>query len=189
MISTFHGIEVGKRGLQTHQQGMHVVEHNIANANTEGYSRQRISFEAMQPLYVPGLSREETPGQVGQGNIVQSITRVRNEFIDDRIMEETSTLGYWKTTHEHLYQIEQLHNESSAQTIRNDLDQFWKSWENSTPTLMTGPLGPLSGKPQSLSHEASRRVLTVSMVCRPISIPRSSSRLTKSMLPPDRLPT
>ena len=129
MISTFHGIEVGKRGLQTHQQGMHVVEHNIANMNTEGYSRQKISFEAMQPLYNPGLSRELTPGQIGQGGVVQSIARVRNEFIDDRIMEETSNLGYWRTTHEHLYQIEQLHNESSAQTIRNDLDQFWSSWE------------------------------------------------------------
>jgi len=129
MISTFHGIEVGKRGLQTHQQGMHVLEHNIANMNTEGYSRQKISFEAMQPLFVPGLSREETPGQVGMGGMVQSITRVRNEFIDDRIMEETSNLSYWRTTHEHLYQIEQLHNESSAQTIRNDLDQFWRSWE------------------------------------------------------------
>jgi flagellar hook-associated protein 1 FlgK len=129
MISTFHGIEVGKRGLQTHQQGMHVVEHNIANMNTEGYSRQKISFEAMQPLFVPGLSRAQTPGQIGMGSVVQSIARVRNEFIDDRIMEETSNLGYWRTTHEHLYQIEQLYNESSAQTIRNDLDQFWRSWE------------------------------------------------------------
>ena len=35
MISTFHGIEVGKRVLQVHQQGMHVIEHNVANANTE----------------------------------------------------------------------------------------------------------------------------------------------------------
>ncbi|MDR2733853.1 MAG: flagellar hook-associated protein FlgK [Spirochaetota bacterium] len=129
MLSTFHGIEVGKRGLQTHQQGLHVVEHNIANMNTEGYSRQRITFEAMQPLFVPGLSREETPGQIGMGGVVQSITRVRNEFIDDRIMEETSNLGYWQITYDRLHQIEQLHNESSEETIRNDLDQFWKSWE------------------------------------------------------------
>lgn len=162
MISTFHGIEVGKRGLQTHQQGMHVVEHNIANANTEGYSRQRIAFEAMQPLHIPGLSRAETPGQIGQGNVVQSITRVRNEFIDDRIMEETSTMGYWKTTHEHLYQIEQLHNESSAQTIRNDLDQFWKSWEK----LNTNP-----------DDRATRAVVRETAVTLSRSISKSFDRL------------
>jgi len=130
MISTFHGIEVGKRGLQVHQQGMHVVEHNVSNAETEGYSRQRITFETFTPLYIPGLSREERPGQVGMGTVVQRIERVRNAFIDDRIMAETSNQGYWDTMQFHLSQIQNIHAEPSDQTIRNNLDNFWKSWQS-----------------------------------------------------------
>jgi len=129
MISTFHGIEVGKRGLQVHQQGMHVIEHNVSNANTEGYSRQKIDFETFQPLYVPGMSREERPGQVGMGTVVQQIKRVRNEFIDDRIMHETGNNGYWKTMQPNYTQIENIYNESSEFSIRNSLDKVWKSWQ------------------------------------------------------------
>lgn len=129
MLSTFHGIEVGKRGLQVHQQGMHTVEHNVSNANTEGYSRQKITFETMDPLFAPGLAREHRPGQIGQGTLVQSIKRMRNAFLDDRVMQEETTLGYWKEMHSHLHQIEQIHNESSEHTIRNTLDKMWKAWE------------------------------------------------------------
>lgn len=129
MISTFHGIEVGKRGLQVHQQGMHVLEHNVSNASTEGYSRQRITFETFDPLYQPGLARENRPGQIGQGTVVQRITRVRNAFIDDRIMQETSNMGYWDKMQFMYKQLEQLQNEPSKHTIRNNLDKFWKSWQ------------------------------------------------------------
>ena len=113
MISTFHGIEVGKRGLQVHQQGLHIIEHNVSNSNTEGYSRQRITFETFNPLYVPGLTREERPGQIGMGPIEQRISRVRNAFLDDRIMVEKANNGYWNTMQFNLYQVEQFHNESS----------------------------------------------------------------------------
>ena len=130
MISTFHGIEVGKRGLQVHQQGMHVVEHNVSNAGTEGYSRQRITFETFDPLYIPGLSREQRPGQVGMGTVVQRIERVRNAFIDDRIMAETSNQGYWNTMQFNLSQVQNIHSEPSAHTLRSNLDNFWKSWQN-----------------------------------------------------------
>lgn len=129
MMSTFHGIETGKRGLQVHQQGMHTVEHNVSNANTEGYSRQKIDFETFPPLYVPGLSREHRPGQVGMGPVVQQIKRVRNQFLDDRIMLEMANMGYWDSMHFHLYQVEQIHNESSPHTVRNALDKFWESWQ------------------------------------------------------------
>lgn len=136
MISTFHGIEVGKRGLQVHQQGLHVIEHNVSNSNTEGYSRQRLTIKTFDPLYVPGLTREERPGQVGMGPIENRIGRIRNAFLDDRIMSEKSNEGYWNTMHFNMYQIEQFHNESSQHTIRNYLDQYWKSWEklNKNPT-------------------------------------------------------
>jgi len=67
MQSSFAGIEIGKRSLIAHTQGLHTVGHNLSNIDTEGYSRQRVEMNATDPLYLPQLNREETPGQIGQG--------------------------------------------------------------------------------------------------------------------------
>lgn len=57
MRSTFFGLEIGRRGLQNQQTALNVTGHNIANANTEGYSRQRPVLEATSPFAAPGFSR------------------------------------------------------------------------------------------------------------------------------------
>ena len=46
MRSTFHGLEVAKRSLFTHQTALNTTAHNLANANTIGYSRQRVNMVA-----------------------------------------------------------------------------------------------------------------------------------------------
>ena len=51
MQSTFAGIEIGKRGLVAHNQGMTTIGHNLTNAATEGYSRQRVELGTMELDY------------------------------------------------------------------------------------------------------------------------------------------
>ena len=53
MVSTFHGIEMGKRSLITHTQAMNVTGQNLNNVNTEGYSRQVIHMNEYEPIYMP----------------------------------------------------------------------------------------------------------------------------------------
>jgi flagellar hook-associated protein 1 FlgK len=129
MNSTFMGIEIGKRGLQTHQQALHVTGHNISNAENKEYSRQRVVITAADPLYVPALNRSNSPGNIGQGSMVQSVERVRDMFIDDRIVSEKNTLGYWHVKDGFLNQIEMVYNEPTDQALRSRLDELWKSWE------------------------------------------------------------
>ena len=64
MQSSFAGIEIGKRSLIAHSQGLNTVGHNMSNASVEGYSRQRIQMRASLPIYQPGLSREMTAGEL-----------------------------------------------------------------------------------------------------------------------------
>ncbi len=63
MQSTFTGLEIGKRSLIAHNKGLTTVGHNITNASTEGYSRQRVKMQPFDPLYAPHLNRENTPGR------------------------------------------------------------------------------------------------------------------------------
>ncbi len=129
MNSTFMGLEIGKRGLSAHQQALHVTGHNISNAENKDYSRQRVVMTSADPLYVPALNRANTPGSIGQGAVVQTVERIRDEFIDDRIMTEKDVMGYWKTKNDFLYQIEGIYNEPSDQSLRTRLDELWKGWE------------------------------------------------------------
>ncbi|MBN2157816.1 MAG: flagellar hook-associated protein FlgK [Spirochaetes bacterium] len=129
MHSTFMGLEIGKKGLMSHQQALHVTGHNIANAENKEYSRQRVVISAADPLYVPSLNRSNAPGNIGQGSVVQSVERIRDSFIDDRLVVEKNVAGYWKVRNEFIYQLETIYNEPSDQSLRSRLDELWKSWE------------------------------------------------------------
>ncbi len=129
MASTFMGIELGKKGVIAHQTALQTIGHNVTNAETDGYSRQRVRLETQHPLYDPSLSRPERAGHLGQGVQTARIERIRNVFIDDRILNINNSLGFWNTKNDFLYQVELVHNEPSDMSLRNLLDQFWGSWE------------------------------------------------------------
>ncbi|WP_304239907.1 flagellar hook-associated protein FlgK [Gracilinema caldarium] len=129
MQSTFTGIEIGKRSMVAHQQGMTTTGHNLSNASTEGYSRQRVEFSPFEPIYLPGLNREETPGQIGQGTVVERIERIRDKLLDKRIVAQGSGEGYWDTRDKYVLQLERLYNEPADVSIRGRMDAFWDAWQ------------------------------------------------------------
>ncbi|ULQ59751.1 flagellar hook-associated protein FlgK [Brucepastera parasyntrophica] len=128
-MSTFSGIEMGKRSLFAHQQAIQTAGHNLSNASTEGYTRQRVDLKATDPLYRPDLSRAETPGQLGQGVSVESIRRLRDTLLDQRIFAQTNGEGYWQTRNNYILMMEQVYNEPADISLRTRMDQFWDSWE------------------------------------------------------------
>ncbi|MDZ4724923.1 MAG: flagellar hook-associated protein FlgK [Leptospira sp.] len=142
MGSTFQGIEISKRGLSAHQQAIQTTGHNISNADNKHYARQRVVMNSMDPLYEPALNRAEVAGQIGQGVKVAEIERVRDNFIDDRIIESSSLKDYWGKKNDYLYQVETVFNEPSGTTLRSLMDNFWSAWED------------LSSYPEETAHRA-----------------------------------
>jgi flagellar hook-associated protein 1 FlgK len=129
MTSAFQGIEIGKRGVIAHQQALNVTGHNLSNASTEGYSRQRIEMSAFDPIYLPGLNREETPGQIGQGTIIERIERVRDQLLDRRIVAQAGGEGYWTARDPYVHMMEQAYLEVGGTSIRGKMDAFWDAWQ------------------------------------------------------------
>ncbi|MDA3900665.1 MAG: flagellar hook-associated protein FlgK [Spirochaetes bacterium] len=127
MSSTFMGLEISKRGLSSHQKALQVTGHNISNAENKEYSRQRVVITSADPIYEPAFNRAETAGQIGQGSTVARVERIRDAFVDDRIVTEKNALGYWQTKDKFVYQIENIYNEPSDNSIRTKSDQFWQS--------------------------------------------------------------
>jgi flagellar hook-associated protein 1 FlgK len=129
MTSTFMGIEIGKRAVVAHQTAINTTGHNLSNKSTEGYSRQRVEFTPFEPIYLPGLNREETPGQLGQGTVIERIERIRDQLLDRRIVAQAAGEGYWEGRDPYIQSMEQIYLEVGPNSIRTKMDQFWDSWQ------------------------------------------------------------
>lgn len=129
MQSTFTGIEMGKRSVVTHAKGLATVGHNITNAATEGYSRQRVEMTAFEPIFVPGLNREESAGQLGQGVVASRISRAHDSILEGRIVGQSSGKGYWDVRDSYILMAEQVYNEPGDLSVRSLMDRFWESWQ------------------------------------------------------------
>lgn len=129
MAGSFGGIEIGKRSLMTHSLQIQTAGHNISNADTEGYTRQRVNVRAFDPLYRPDLERAETAGQIGQGTQAESVKRLRDELLDTRIVAQTNIEAYWETREKYYTMLEQIYNEPEEISVRGNMDKFWESWQ------------------------------------------------------------
>ena len=129
MANSFGAIELGKRSLMAHAQQINTAGHNISNADTEGYTRQRVQAKAFDPIYRPDLTRAETPGQIGQGTAIEQITRLRDELLDQRIVAQENQESYWATREKYYVMIEQIYNEPNDVSVRTNMDRFWSAWQ------------------------------------------------------------
>ncbi|WP_370569907.1 flagellar hook-associated protein FlgK [Sporosarcina sp. resist] len=134
-MSTFMGLETSKRGLFTQQTALYTTGHNISNANTLGYSRQRVNMEATAGFPGVGLSAGTMPGFLGTGVQASSIQRIRDGFVDQQYRGESNKLGYWETRSNAISQMEDVLAEPSAYGLQKTLSEFWSSLQG----LATNP--------------------------------------------------
>ncbi len=122
MASIFNSLYVGYSGLNNAQVGIDTTGHNISNADTEGYTRQRVVSTAATPLSI-------NPGQVGNGVEVKEVKRVFDNFVYDRytdISAEKEYSGYEKKT---LNTLSTFYPEVEDVGIKHDLSDYHDMWQ------------------------------------------------------------
>ncbi|UMZ74996.1 flagellar hook-associated protein FlgK [Natranaerofaba carboxydovora] len=127
MRSSFFGLETARRSLYSQKKALETTSHNIANANTEGYTRQKVRMSATNPYTKPAMNSPTGPGQIGTGVEVTDIERMRDDFIDQQIRNESRFAGDWSAKHDTLEKLEVIYNEPSESGLRDVFDQFWES--------------------------------------------------------------
>lgn len=123
MRSEFGGLSIALRALLAQQQALETTGQNIANTNTEGYSRQVVRMRASNAITLPGVE-----GQLGTGVEVAAVERLRSAFFDSQIRTQSHGLGRFETTEEFLQQIELVFNEPSESGISGALGRFFNAW-------------------------------------------------------------
>ncbi len=116
-------LETARRALMANRVAMDTVGHNVANASTPGYTRQRVDLTATTPL-------RTQVGFLGTGVEVQAITRIREQFIDTQIRSTNDMLGKATSQQTILSQIEAIINEPSEYGLANQLDAFFNAFQN-----------------------------------------------------------
>lgn len=124
MPSPFHGIELASRALRAFQRGLDVTGHNIANVNTRGYSRQTVDYVATDPTTFQGV-RAMT---LGTGVSIASVNRIRDLFLDNRMIDANGEQGRFSALAANLSQVEPLFNEPGSNGISTALTAFFNAW-------------------------------------------------------------
>ncbi|GAB6173391.1 flagellar hook-associated protein FlgK [Paradesulfitobacterium aromaticivorans] len=127
MHSTFFGLELARRALETQQYALDVTGHNIANANTQGYTRQVANMKSTTPDTINSLGHSLS---VGTGVTLENITRARDAFVDRQYRWETTKQEYWGGRQDALQKVEGMFNEPSENSLHDDMNKFWTAWSD-----------------------------------------------------------
>lgn len=123
------GLEIARRGLSAARLGMEISGHNVANANTPGYSRQRPVLATTDPYTLPSLCRPQEPLMLGTGVEAKKVERVRDSFLDIQIRAEASRHGTWEVQRDALGEVETIFMEPSDTGLSALFSRFWSSWQ------------------------------------------------------------
>lgn len=123
MASIFNALHIGYSGLNAAQIGIDTTGHNIANAETEGYSRQRVVTAAAKPLSVD-------PGQRGGGTQITEIVRVFDEFVFGRLSNATQNKENSDILKKNLEELSTYFPEIDDVGIKNDLQNYFDMWQS-----------------------------------------------------------
>ncbi|HTY60010.1 MAG TPA: flagellar hook-associated protein FlgK [Bacteroidota bacterium] len=116
-------LETARRALQAQQVGLGVTSHNIANATTPGYSRQRAGFVPTDPLPQPY-------GLLGTGVTIAAVQRLRDEFIDAQTRDVGQSMSRSTMENQILTQVQSSFNEPSDTALSGTLAQFFNGWQD-----------------------------------------------------------
>jgi len=125
MPSTLYGIYNAQRALSLNQAAIDIINSNVANMNTAGYSKQRL--EISQAINVSPYQNPIDATQSGMGAIIDSVSRNRDVFLDNSLRKETTDLNYYKEYTNNAIQLENIVNELDDTGLNKTLNDFYNS--------------------------------------------------------------
>jgi flagellar hook-associated protein 1 FlgK len=116
-------LNIGRSALINNQKAIEVTGHNIANANTPGYSRQRVNLATSPPISL-------SPGQVGTGVTATEVARIYDRFLGVQINNESQSLGRWEAQKRALEKAEVIFDELTGFGLNQAMSEFWNAWQD-----------------------------------------------------------
>jgi flagellar hook-associated protein 1 FlgK len=119
----FHTLNIGEQALYTTRQGVDTASHNIANANVEGYSRQRINLRSRDPQWTHGVV-------IGAGAYIKDITRSHNQFVEKQINRAHQISGEANGRYDGLKTLESIFSPQLAAGVSDEITNFFNAFQD-----------------------------------------------------------
>jgi flagellar hook-associated protein 1 FlgK len=127
-MSDFSGLQTALSALYAQRRALELAGHNVANANTEGYSRQRVEMQSVgAPATAAFWAKWEGDGA---GVRVADVTRFRDQFLEMRAALEHGASGLLDQVRNVLEQLETAFGEPSDLGVQAQLSQLWTGWDD-----------------------------------------------------------
>ena len=122
MANTFFGLNIGTTGLYAAKSGLNITAHNVANIETEGYSRQVLKQSADTPL-----STNNRYGMLGSGVAVNEITQMRSQYYDEKYRSNNALLGMYDSRSYFMNEVQSYLNEIELEGFTTTFDSMYDS--------------------------------------------------------------
>jgi len=122
MSSIMNTLNIGYSALNAAQVGVSTTGHNIANAEVDGYTRQRVVSSSQTPLQL-------SPGNVGNGVEIVEIKRVFDNFVFDRYNSISADKEYSDYEERNLRELTTYFPEIDGVGVKSDLAEFYNMWQ------------------------------------------------------------
>jgi flagellar hook-associated protein 1 FlgK len=121
-------LNIARSGLTTSQAQIAVTSQNVTNAQTPGYSRQRLLVQSSTPQVLP-------QGIFGTGVQSEGTERMRNELMDWSFRRDSQGASFAEERRDALQAVENILGEPSTTGLASSFEQLWNSWSD----LSTSP--------------------------------------------------
>jgi len=140
-------MNTGNSGLVAAKTAIATTGHNITNANTEGFSRQRVITEAADAAG----GRFSNVG-VGMGTHVTRVERINDEYIEKQLRNSQKEFSHFEEKDLLLKQVEDVFNEMNGDGLNRLVSKFFNEFRK------------LSQEPESPAFRESLREASQAMV-------------------------
>jgi flagellar hook-associated protein 1 len=123
MSGLFSTFNTAVKGLNAQQTALSTSSNNISNANTEGYSRQRVDLKEDITYEIAGV------GRIGTGVKIEDVVRTVDGLVDYQIRNENSTLNQYTAKSDVMSQLEAVFNEPSDSGVNATVGEMFNAWQ------------------------------------------------------------
>ncbi|HXT19093.1 MAG TPA: flagellar hook-associated protein FlgK [Gemmatimonadaceae bacterium] len=116
-------LNMARTGMNAQQTAIQIASQNISNADSTGYSRQRVEMATSLPTIFPY-------GTIGTGVYIKTVSRARDSLLDITYRSDASAQSQAETTSTGLDGIQSILNEPSDNGLSSALDSFYSSWND-----------------------------------------------------------
>ena len=129
MVSLFNALNISSNALTVNESAISVVSHNVANMNTEGYSKQRVNLATRN---IAGAIGDNVYNQIraNGGVMIANVTRYNDAYLNSYYRDQLSALKQYEEELGSLQDLADLFNDLDGEGITGALESFYEAVNN-----------------------------------------------------------